>query len=140
MQWADELMLAAVADNSPTEIAVLQHIYLGEEVWLRRVKGERDVLISELQAPADIAALQLAWPKMHRDWNDWAASGVDVEADIPHRNIAGAQFHMPAWQIVLHLVNHGSFHRGQVAAALRAKGIAPPPTDLIVYYRSHVNR
>ena len=42
---------------------------------------------------------------------------------------------MPVWQIVLHVVNHGSYHRGQVAAMLRAAGYAPPDSDLIIWYR-----
>jgi uncharacterized damage-inducible protein DinB len=41
----------------------------------------------------------------------------------------------PIWQIVLHLVNHATLHRGQVMAMLRQLGAVPPPTDLMVYYR-----
>ena len=43
---------------------------------------------------------------------------------------------IPYWQVVLHLVNHGSYHRGQVATMLRQAGIKPPGTDLISYYRT----
>jgi len=40
-----------------------------------------------------------------------------------------------AEKAVLHLVNHDSLHRGQVMAMIRQLGIAPPPTDLMMYYR-----
>ena len=139
MKWADELMLSAVAENVPADIAALQtlqHIYLGEMVWFERVSGKEDALIGDLKAPADIAGLQRSWPPLHRLWLDWGAAVSDWDTIVPHRNQKGERFRMPAWQIALHLVNHGSYHRGQVAAVLRAAGFTPPATDLIVYYRS----
>jgi uncharacterized damage-inducible protein DinB len=42
---------------------------------------------------------------------------------------------MPYWQMVFHLVNHGSYHRGQVATMLRQSGVTPPGTDLVTFYR-----
>ena len=41
---------------------------------------------------------------------------------------------MPAWQIVMHVVNHGTHHRGAVSGFLRAMGKTPPKLDLIAYY------
>jgi uncharacterized damage-inducible protein DinB len=135
MKWADERLLAAVAEHLPTQTVILQHIYLAEAVWFGRVQGQENLVIGDLKAPSDIAALQEAWPQMHRDWLAWAAALTDWDTIIPHRNPKGDLFHMPAWQIVLHLANHGSFHRGQVAALIRAAGFAPPASDLVIYYR-----
>src|SRR5437667_463590 len=53
MKWADDLILAAVAEHAPTNIAVLQHVFLGEQVWLLRVQGDKDVQLTHLQAPGD---------------------------------------------------------------------------------------
>jgi len=135
MRWADEMMLAAVATDAPADVSVLQHVYLAEQVWFSRARGNAEIVITDLAAPADLAALQKAWPVLHRGWLDWAESVADWDADMPHRNTSGKEFHMPRWQCVLHVVTHGSYHRGQLAAALRAQGIAPPSTDLILYYR-----
>jgi uncharacterized damage-inducible protein DinB len=41
----------------------------------------------------------------------------------------------PACQIVLHVVNHATLHRGQVMGMLRQMGTAPPNNDLMNYYR-----
>jgi uncharacterized damage-inducible protein DinB len=42
----------------------------------------------------------------------------------------------PFWQMLQHLVNHGSYHRGQVTTMLRQIGaVGPRATDLIVFYR-----
>ena len=41
----------------------------------------------------------------------------------------------PAWQMLQHLANHGSYHRGQIATMLRQLGAKPQGTDLIGFYR-----
>ena len=137
MTWADAVLVDAVAAHMPTETKVLNHIYLGELVWLRRVQGHSNVQITHFEAPGDTAALQTAWPLLHREWLDWAGSVTDWSVSVDHLNLKGEAFSMPAWQIVLHLSNHGSYHRGQVSATLRAAGIAPPATDLILWFRQN---
>lgn len=136
MAWADDLMTAAVAEFMPSVPTPLQHIYLAEVVWLARVSGHEDAQITHHTAPAGIDELATAFREIHAQWLGWAVEPNDFSALVAHRNLQGEAFRMPAWQIVLHLVNHGSFHRGQVAALLRANGFAPPATDLIIWYRS----
>jgi uncharacterized damage-inducible protein DinB len=42
----------------------------------------------------------------------------------------------PFWQMLQHVVNHGSYHRGQVTTMLRQIGAAPPKSeDMITFYR-----
>lgn len=135
MKWADERIGQAVAQNMPGSLATLQHIYLAEVVWFDRICGNEAALITHYTAPASITDLLAAFGEMHAKWLDWLEAAEDLEALIPHRNLQGEPFRMPVWQIVLHVVNHGSYHRGQIAAALRAAGFAPPDTDLIIWYR-----
>ena len=135
MKWADELMFAAVAEHAPDRVAVLQHIYLAERVWFRRLCGEQDLQLKNLEPP-DLPALRNAWPELHREWLEWAAALTNWTEIVPMKNSQGFESRLPVWQIVLHVVNHGSYHRGQVSAMLRASGIAPPNTDLVTWYRS----
>jgi uncharacterized damage-inducible protein DinB len=135
MKWADEIALKAVAESEPQRIATLQHIFLAERVWLMRVSGDLQVRLGDLEAPVDIGALKDQWAEMHRAWLDFAASVNDWETILTFRASTGQVFSSSLWQIVLHVVNHGSYHRGQVSAMLRAAGHAPSATDLIAYYR-----
>jgi uncharacterized damage-inducible protein DinB len=48
---------------------------------------------------------------------------------------AGTTFSQPLWQMLQHLANHGSYHRGQVATMLRQLGAKPVGTDMIGFYR-----
>jgi uncharacterized damage-inducible protein DinB len=149
MRWADETMLAALlkvpAEKSTADLGnsfksmldTLNHVYLAELVWFKRIQGEHK-RIADLDCPADTGALARAWPKMHTDWLGWAEAfgSDDWPRSFTFRNNAGVESTLPYWQVVLHVANHGSYHRGQFATLLRQSEIAPPATDLLIYYRS----
>jgi uncharacterized damage-inducible protein DinB len=149
MKWADEIMLAALlkvpSDKASADtgssfksmLDTLNHVYLAELVWFQRIQGEQKRL-ADLTAPADAGALAQAWPELHKNWLDWAVgSGSEgLAGPFTYRNNAGVEATMPYWQVVMHVANHGSYHRGQVATMLRQAGLTPPGTDLLIYYRS----
>jgi uncharacterized damage-inducible protein DinB len=150
MKWADDTMLTALS-LAPSEQVLqdrgssfkslfdtLNHVYLAELVWIKRLQGNRDARLADLESPVDLAALAQTWPDLHRTWIDWSRShsSEDFEAPLILRNMQGTESQMPLWQIVLHVVNHGSYHRGQVATMLRQSGIKPPGTDLVTFYRT----
>ena len=54
--------------------------------------------------------------------------------------MAGAPQAQPLWQMLQHLVNHCTYHRGQIATMLRQLGAKTLGTDLILYYREQALR
>ena len=51
----------------------------------------------------------------------------------------GVRYAQPFSQTFQHLVNHGTYHRGQVVTMLRQLGVqGPPSTDLIAFYREQL--
>jgi len=147
--WASGLLLDAARQLTPEELnrdfqtadksvlGTLVHIFAADRVWLRRIHGQATTAFIE-PGDRDLARLQETWPAVHRGWKEWAAglSDAQVMENISYRDMAGHPYQQPAWQIVLHLVNHGTHHRGAVAGFLRAMGHPPPKLDLIFYYRS----
>jgi uncharacterized damage-inducible protein DinB len=150
MKWADESFLAALSALPPEQhnhdagssfksmLGTLNHVYLAERVWLKRLHGSTDARIADIPVPEDIAALNAEWLELHRMWLDWAASlsAEEWAEPLTFQSRLGGESTMPTWQIVMHVVNHGSYHRGQVATLLRQSGLTPPATDLILFYRS----
>jgi uncharacterized damage-inducible protein DinB len=59
----------------------------------------------------------------------------DVNRVIEYRLMSGQPAASPLWQMLQHLINHGSYHRGQVTTMLRQLGRPAIATDLIVFYR-----
>jgi uncharacterized damage-inducible protein DinB len=89
-------------------------------------------------ADRDFARLREAWPALYQAWKEWAAPLTDAQAlaECSYRDRAGNPYTTPVWQIVMHVVNHGTHHRGAVSGFIRAMGHTPPPLDLIAYYRA----
>jgi uncharacterized damage-inducible protein DinB len=57
---------------------------------------------------------------------------------IEYKLLSGQPGQSPFWHMLQHVVNHASYHRGQVTTMLRQLGAPPPkPMDLIAFYRVH---
>jgi len=82
------------------------------------------------------------WPALYERWKDWAAglTGEAAAAEVSYRDMRGNPWRQPLGQLVLHAVNHGTHHRGQVSGFLRAMGHTPPKLDLVLYYRESVEQ
>lgn len=139
--WASRRLLDAALQLSPEQrerdmnipnknlLGTLAHIHSADRTWLARVLGQP---VQPPQGP-----LEKEWPETLRRWEEWSESPAadDLNRVIEYRDLKGNPHRAPLWQIVLHLVNHASLHRGQAMALFRQLGAAPPATDLIFYYR-----
>ena len=152
--WASKRLLDAAARLSPDELArdfqtsdktvagTLAHIFAADRIWLSRINGSSPTG----SAPGaflndedrDLGRLQIAWPALLDQWKTWAAPLTDEQAldRVSYRDVKGNPHQTPIWEIVLHVVNHGTHHRGAVSGFLRAMGHTPPVLDLIAYYRT----
>jgi len=147
--WATQRLLDAAAKLSPEELArdfktadkcvldTLVHIYAADRIWLTRVLGETRATFVDPE-DRDLTVLQNEWPALNQRWKLWLRDfgDADVARNISFKDTRGNPYSQPVWQIILHLVNHGTHHRGQISGFLRAMGHTPPPLDLIAYYRT----
>jgi uncharacterized damage-inducible protein DinB len=146
--WATARLLDAASQLTPEEltrdfgtadknvVGTLAHVYAADRIWMDRISGAplRRFITDE---DRDLAVLRREWPALLGAWKAWAAGLTDesVLAEAQYKDIKGNEWRTPRWQIVLHVVNHGTHHRGQVSGFLRALGKVPPPLDLMAFYR-----
>jgi uncharacterized damage-inducible protein DinB len=114
----------------------LEHIFFADRIWFSRAVDPR-VVRGGFGDFSPGETLETEWPQIQKRWEEWAAALThqDIIRSIDYKDLKGNAYRTPAWQIVLHLVNHATLHRGQAMSLLRQLGVAPPPTDLIFYYR-----
>jgi uncharacterized damage-inducible protein DinB len=146
--WADRLTYDSVAALPPGEatkerptlfksiIGTLNHNLLIDRVWQAHIEGRdhgfkaRNVVIH-----ADLPSLWTAQQAMNQWWIDWCATQTDLslEAPVRFRFIDGGESALTRGAILLHVVNHGSYHRGWIAEMFYEMPRKPPATDLPVF-------
>jgi uncharacterized damage-inducible protein DinB len=146
--WASKRLVSAAAELSPEELSrdfgtahksilgTLVHIFGSDRLWLARLrKSEYPPHLT----PDDyhFQVLQTEWPTVHERWLAWfdSLSSDALSAPVTYTDLKGRQWSQPLWQPILHVVNHGTHHRGQVSGFLRAVGYTPPPLDLAFFQR-----
>lgn len=147
--WARSRMLGAVARldtvayqtdlrNSFGSIhATLVHTLGAEEIWLRRWRGERPTALIAPEALQSFAELQAYWQDLGETQDRFLAglTEPDVLRGIRYADTKGKEHVTPLWCMMQHVVNHSTYHRGQITTMLRQLGATPVPTDLIFFYR-----
>jgi uncharacterized damage-inducible protein DinB len=117
-------------------LRTLRHIHDGERVWLRRLIEVNNDRLPRGSAPEhSFEFLVQAWPELWDGYRGWLEGAYDDDLTLEVSTVLpdDAVFRVPRWQIVLHVVNHSSFHRGQIITMLRGFGVHPPNTDLTAY-------
>ena len=141
--WASGDVLASLrAAVPPPEraLAALAHVAGAGEVWLSRVNQKPDTAVAWPDLGMD--ALEGRLKEVALSWRAYLAglSAADLGRPMAYRNTKGEAFSYPLGDVLLHLVLHGAYHRGQVALHLRSAGTQPPLTDYTKALREGVIR
>jgi uncharacterized damage-inducible protein DinB len=148
--WANRTLMDAVAALPPDEptrerqtlfktmVGTLNHIYTVNEIWRAHLQG-RDHGFTSRNAMLfpELAALtreQEAIDAWYVDWADAQAEEALAET-IEFTLIGGNRGAMTRGEVLLHVVTHGSYHRGFVADLFAQVPRNPPTMDLPVYKR-----
>ena len=148
--WARDRMFDAVAVLTPAQFTqdlgnsfksvrdTLAHTFSAEWVWYSRWMGTSPTSPLNFEDYRDLPTLRAAWVELEAK-NRALLAGEDdqtITRTMEYKFLNGQPSRSVFWHMVQHVVNHGSYHRGQVTTMLRQLGVAPPKgTDLITYYR-----
>ncbi len=147
--WANQRTREACAQLTPEQFTkglgssfssvrdTLAHLLGAEWIWLERWSGRTPEVFPKAADFPDLASLERRWAEIERELATYIASlkQEDLDRVLHYKTMAGTPMEGQLWQMLQHLVNHGSYHRGQVATLLRQLGAKPNSTDLIGYYR-----
>jgi uncharacterized damage-inducible protein DinB len=115
----------------------LAHMYGAETIWLQRFKGESPSAFPDTSQINDIAALEARWNPIAADLLDFVngLTQEDIDRVVEYKTMKFGVYSNPLWQSLQHVVNHGTYHRGQITTMLRQLGAQPILTDLMHFYR-----
>jgi uncharacterized damage-inducible protein DinB len=148
--WARDRMLDALEPLSAEQFTrdlgssfrsireTAAHLYFAEWAWHSRWHGTSPRSWPDPAMFPDVAALRQTW----RELETGVRAFVDnlgeqgIDRVFEYTLLSGKPGKSEFWQMLQHVVNHGTYHRGQVTTMLRQLGAAPPAsTDLVTFYR-----
>src|SRR5574341_1724021 len=152
--WANHRVMRASATLSPEDFVrdlggshggvrgTLCHIMAAEWIWLERWKGVSPTRFIDEGEFADIVALRDRWTVIEEHRESWlrALRAEALAEPVRYRTLEGVEHVGPLWQLVQHVANHSSYHRGQVVLLLRQLGAKTVSTDLVLWDRDREAR
>ncbi len=147
--WANRRLLEAAASLTPEQFTrdlgssfrsvrdTLAHIMGGQWIWLERWQGRTPTRLPAAEDFPVLPSLRKRWQEVEADLLAFVR-GLTLEriASISeYKTLTAGTFTCPLWQMLQHLVNHGTYHRGQVTTMLRQLGVTSVSTDLSLFYR-----
>ncbi len=136
--WANQLFVKKINDaqfQHPKFIQLFSHLLNAHSIWLSRINGEMEkynvwqvhqvVNFSKIN-DENFQITQLLLKKLNQS---------DLDRLIDYINSQGVRYQNKTKDILIHAVNHGTYHRAQCASIMKENNIQPPVTDFIAYKR-----
>lgn len=135
--WANSRVLGALTQQKVTDdkiLTLMSHVMAAQLLWLHRILGlpAPDV---ELWKKYSLERLQQLSEEGSSRWLQFIEDHDDFNRQLRYHNYVGHSFENNIEHIMIHTVNHATYHRGQVALLMRERGYEPVNTDFITYDR-----
>jgi uncharacterized damage-inducible protein DinB len=116
----------------------LLHMWNSESVWWQRIKMTERIVAPAETFSGNMDDLKREYLQQNQQWVDLIIGISDAGLDhvFQYYNTKREYFKQPVYQVLQHVFNHGTYHRGQLVTMLRQLGVEKiPATDFIVWTR-----
>ena len=142
LEFVSELSEQALTEarfSYPSIQAILAHMVGAETSWFARCRGESGLQPPDAGALSTLAAIKTRWDEVYEEERAYLGglTESDLNRTLTYRNSRGQEFTDPVGLLLVHVANHATQHRSEVALNLTALGHSPGNLDVIVYLREH---
>lgn len=126
-----------MGSSFPSVRDTLAHVYGAEWIWLERFQGRSPSALPNVNQFPDVQTLRETWAELEQRMYSFVGgiSQADLDRTLEYKTLRFGVYTNPLWQSMLHVINHGTYHRGQVTTLLRQLGAQPILLDLMHFYR-----
>ena len=135
--WSNKRVLNKMKEQNVNDekiLTIMGHIVAAQFLWLHRIKGLPPAQV-KLWGEYTLDQLFDMAENIGKQWLEFVESTEDFNRELTYNNYVGDPYINNVETIMIHLVNHSSYHRAQIAMLLRQKGFEPINTDFITYDR-----
>jgi uncharacterized damage-inducible protein DinB len=113
----------------------LAHTLAAEWIWLERWKGTSPKALLNAGDFPTIESLRTRWSQVENEYSEFLGGLTDDSLGnvIAYTNTRGERWEYPLISMIQHLMNHSTYHRGQITTMLRQLGADVSPVDLLVF-------
>ena len=135
--WANNRVINCLSRQNVADEKILNimgHIVAAQFLWLHRIKGLPPANV-KLWGEYSLSQVTTMADEAGKLWLEFVESTENFNRELTYNNYLGEPYINNVEMIMIHLVNHSSYHRAQIALLLRQKGYEPINTDFITYDR-----
>ncbi len=122
-----------------TMYQTLFHIWDAESIWWQRMKLHERLIIPSQNFQGSLADVLNGLLSQSQQWAGWVTQASELALDhvFQYHTSEKTNYKQPVWQVLMHVCNHGTYHRGQLVNMLRQLGVEKiPATDFIAWSRT----
>ncbi|WAC15231.1 DinB family protein [Dyadobacter pollutisoli] len=137
--WANAALGNFLIDNNIEDydcIRLMSHLQLAQSNWYKRIVGQQ-----EDEPVWQVLELRPLTVELDNNGELWLKYVQTLDPDefnnwVAYNNLAGQPQENTTQDLLAHVVNHATYHRGQVARRIRELGFTPPTTDYVLFARN----
>jgi uncharacterized damage-inducible protein DinB len=135
--WANKRVINCLKHHQVSDVKTLtlmSHVLSALNIWLARIEN-RSTDSYPLWKPYTLEELEPMAEEIGKRWLEFVNTAESFNRVLTYRNYVGDPYKNNVENIMIHLVNHSTYHRAQIALLLRQLGYEPVNTDFITYDR-----
>ena len=136
---SEDKHLQEVPSSFKSLLKTVLHMLDAESIWWQRMKLQERIVVPSEGFTGNMQDACSGLLQQSKQWEEWVSNASELSVDhvFQYQNAKREFFKMPIYQMLHHVFNHGTYHRGQLINMLRQLGIEKiPQTDFAFWTRS----
>jgi len=139
LELPEAVHIQETASSFKTLYGTVMHMWDAESIWWQRLKMHDVITPPSIHFKGSTLDLSNGYLHQNKLWESWVVQATmpALEHVFHYQNSKKEKFRQPVFEMLAHLFNHSTYHRGQLVTMLRQLEVTSiPATDFIIWSRT----